>query len=77
MNDSFKNYSLKLFNDVNRNVLNKFNVLESTQIEANLNNVIKMEEMFNEIETKLDSVVNKMILLKTSKNISKELNFIN
>jgi len=77
MNDSYKNYSLKLFNEVNRNVLNKFNVLESTQIEANLNNVIKMEEMFNEIETKLDSVVNKMILLKTSKNISKELNFIN
>lgn len=77
MNDSFKNYSLKLFNEVNRNVLNKFNVLESTQIEANLNNVIKIEEMFNEMETKLDSVVNKMILLKTSKNISKELNFIN
>jgi hypothetical protein len=77
MNDSFKNYSLKLFNEVNRNVLNKFNVLESNQIETNLNNIIKVEEIFNEMDTKLDSVINKMILLKTSKNISKEINFIN
>jgi len=77
MNDSFKNYSLKLFNEVNQNVLNKFNVLESSQIEANLTNVIKIEDIFNEMDSKLDSVINKMILLKTSKNISKEINFIN
>lgn len=77
MNDSFKNYSLKLFNDVNQNVLNKFNPLESSQIEANLSNVIKIEDMFNEMDTKLDSIINKMILLNTSKKISKEINYIN
>ena len=77
MNDSFKNYSLKLFNEVNQNVFNKFNVLESNQIEMNLNNVIKIDDMFNEMDSKLDSVINKIILLKISKNISKEINFIN
>ena len=77
MNDSFKNYSLKLFNEVNQNVLNKFNELESSQIEANMTNIIKIEDIFNDMDTKLDSVINKMILLKTSKKISKEINFIN
>jgi hypothetical protein len=77
MNDSFKNHTLKIFSDTNRIVLGKFNSLESKEIEKNMNNIVRLEDSFNEIEAKLDSAVNNIIRLKMNKEISKELNFIN
>jgi hypothetical protein len=77
MNDSFKLYSLRIFNELNTNVLRKFDSLESKEIENNVSNVMKVEEMFNEMEFKLDSAINKIISLKINKDINKELNFIN
>ena len=77
MNDSFKMYSLRIFNELNTNVLRKFDSLESKEIENNVSKVMKVEEIFNEMEFKLDSAINKIISLKISKDINKELNFIN
>ncbi len=77
MNDSFKYYSLRIFNEVNTNVLKKFESLESKEIDKHLNNIMKIEEIFHEIDVKLDSAVNKIIELKINKQINSELNFIN
>jgi predicted nucleotidyltransferase len=77
MNDSFKLYSLKIFDELNQNVIKQFESLESKEIETCLNQVMKTEEMFNEMEFKLDSSINKIISLKISKEINNELNFIN
>ena len=77
MNDSFKYYSLRIFSDINNNVLNKYNNLESKEIDKNLNNLMKIEDMFNEMDVKLDSTLNKIISLKINKEINKQLNFIN
>ena len=70
MNDSFKLYSLKIFEELNQKVLKQFDSLESKEIETCLNSVMKTEEMFNEIEFKLDSSINKIISLKISKEIN-------
>jgi hypothetical protein len=77
MNDSFKHYSLKIFDEMNMGVIKKFDSLESKEIEKNMATVMKTEEMFNEMEFKLDSAINKIISLKISKEINNELNFIN
>ena len=77
MNDSFKHYSLKIFDELNMGVIKKFDSLESKEIEKNMATVMKTEEMFNEMEFKLDSAINKIISLKISKEINNELNFIN
>ena len=77
MNDSFKTYSLRVFNELNNNFIKKFDKLESHQIEKNINNILKLEGMLNETEIKLDKIINKMISLKLNKDINNELNFIN
>ena len=77
MNDSFRNYSLRIFNELNTNVLRKFDNLESKEIDKNIHSLLKMEETFNEIESKLDSAVNKIVALKINKEINNEINFIN
>jgi hypothetical protein len=77
MNDSFKNYSLKIFNELNRSVLKKFDDAESKEMENTINNIMKVEEIFNEIEYKMDSAVNKIVAMKINKEINNDLNFIN
>lgn len=77
MNDSFKSYSLRVFEELNRTVLNKFSDLESKEIDKNITNLVKIDDCFNEIEGKLDSVVNKMVALHLNKEIIEELNYIN
>jgi predicted nucleotidyltransferase len=62
---------------MNMGVIKKFDSLESKEIEKNMATVMKTEEMFNEMEFKLDSAINKIISLKISKEINNELNFIN
>jgi hypothetical protein len=77
MNDTFKNYSLKVFRELNSNVSKKFDKLESQQIENNINNILKLDETLNQTEAKLDKFVNKMIQMKIHKDINNELNYIN
>jgi hypothetical protein len=77
MNASFRYYSLQKFSELNNNVLNKFNHLGSKEIDKNIANIMKIEETFNEIESKLDNSLNYMITLQVNKSIEKELNFIN
>jgi hypothetical protein len=76
MNDSFKFYSLKIFNELNVNVAKKFDILESKEIEANINNLFKIEDNLNEIEAKLDSSINKLIADKMNNDIINELEII-
>ncbi len=77
MNDTFRNYSLRTFSEVNNNVLRKMNTLESKEIEKNINSIMKIEELFSTMEVKLDASVNKIISLKINNHISSEINSIN
>jgi len=74
MNDSFKIYSLKIFNELNMNVAKKFEPLESRGIERNINLLFKLEDNLNEIEEKLDASINKLVANKISKEIIDDLN---
>ena len=76
MNDSFKYYSLKIFNELNMNVSKKFEKLESKGIESNINNLFKIEDNLNEIEAKLDFSINKLIANKLNNDIINELDSI-
>jgi hypothetical protein len=77
MNDTFKNYSIKVFKELNANIAKQYDKLESQQIEKNINNILQLEEVLNQTESKLDKFVNKMIKMKITKEINNELNFIN
>jgi hypothetical protein len=77
MNDSFKTYSMKVFKELNENILKKFEKLESQQIEKNINNIFKIDEILTDTDSKLDKVINKMISQKLKKDILEELNYIN
>jgi len=61
MNDTFKMYSLKIFNDLNMNVSKKFEALESRGIERNVNLLFKLEDNLNEIEEKLNNSINRLV----------------
>jgi len=74
MNDSFKMYSLKTFNELNINVAKKFEALESRGIERNINLLFKLEDYLNEVEEKLDFSINKLTANKISKDIIQDLN---
>ena len=73
MNDSFKQYSLKTFTELNINVSKKFEQLESRGIERNINQLFKIEDNLNDIEAKLDSSINKLAANKINKQIIEEL----
>lgn len=73
MNDSFRIYSLKTFNELNINLAKKFEQLESRGIERNINNLFIIEDNLNEIEAKLDSTINKLVANKIKQEIIKEL----
>lgn len=73
MNDTFKIYSLKIFNELNMNVAKKFEALESRGIERNINLLFKLEDNLNEIEEKLDNSINKLVANKISKEIINDL----
>jgi len=76
MNDSFKIYSLKIFNELNINVSKKFESLESRGIERNINLLFNIEDKLNEIEEKLDISINKLVAIKISKEIINDLDKI-
>ncbi len=68
---------MKVFNELNNIIAKKFEKLESQQIEKNINNILKIDEILTETDNKLDKVVNRMISLKLAKDILEELNYIN
>lgn len=76
MNDTFKIYSLKIFNELNINVAKKFEALESRGIERNINILFKLEDNLNEIEEKLNSSINKIIDNKIKNEIINDLDEI-
>jgi hypothetical protein len=76
MNDSFKIYSLKIFNELNINVSKKFESLESRGIERNINLLFNIEDKLNEIEEKLDISINKLVAIKISNEIINDLDKI-
>jgi ubiquinone biosynthesis protein Coq4 len=77
MADMFKAYSMKVFKELNDNIIKQFDRLESQQIEKNINNIVQFEDILNQSEAQLDKFVNKMIKMKINKEINNELNFIN
>jgi hypothetical protein len=58
------------------NVAKKFEKLESKGIEANINNLFKIEDNLNEIEARLDSSINKLLANKLNNDIINELDII-
>lgn len=77
MGDHFTTYSMKVFDELNNTVLKKLSVLESKEIDKTINNLMKIEDTFTEMETKLDQTINKMIIAKITKEMNEEINFIN
>jgi hypothetical protein len=77
MTDNYKNYSIKVFKELNANIAKQYDKLESKQIEKNINNILQLEEVLNQTESKLDKFVSKLIKMKITKDINNELNFIN
>ena len=47
------------------------------EIEKSVNNLMKIEDAFNEMDIKMDLSVNRMIQLRINKDMSNDLNFIN
>jgi hypothetical protein len=73
MTDHFQNYSLKIFDELNECILKKLSSLQSKEIENTINNLMKIENTFNEIENKLDGTLNKLVLTKITKDTETEL----
>jgi hypothetical protein len=73
MTDHFQNYSLKIFDELNECILKKLSSLQSKEIENTINNLMKIENTFNEIENKLDGTLNKLVLTKINKDTETEL----
>ena len=46
-------------------------------IDKTINNLLKIEDTFTEMETKLDQTINKIIIAKITKEMNEEINFIN
>ena len=77
MNEQFQKYSLRLFDELNNEVNSKVSSIESKKIDDTVKNLMKLEEIFTDIENKLDKSLNKIIIAKLNKDIENELNFIN
>ena len=73
MTDHFQNYSLKIFDELNECILKKLSSLQSKEIENTINNLMKIENTFNEIENKLDGTLNKLVLTKITKDTETKL----
>jgi flagellin-specific chaperone FliS len=77
MNEQFQKYSLRIFDELNNEVNSKVSSIESKKIDDTVKNLMKLEEIFTDIENKLDKSLNKIIIAKLNKDIENELNFIN
>ena len=77
MNEQFQKYSLRIFDELNNEINSKVSSIESKKIDDTVKNLMKLEEIFTDIENKLDKSLNKIIIAKLNKDIENELNFIN
>lgn len=73
MVDSFKVFCMKMFNELNNNVNNSFETLDSKVLEKSINEILIQEENFNEIDSLTDNVLNRIIYLEQSKKIIKDI----
>ena len=76
MNEQFQKYSLRIFDELNTEINNKISSLESNDIENSIKNLMKADDIFLYIESKLDKEINKMIISKLNIDIETQLNFI-
>ncbi len=77
MADQFSNYSLQIFEQMNKTVAKKIKTLESKEMDATITSLIGLEDKFSQIENKLDKAINKMIMAKLNKEAIEEIDFIN
>lgn len=74
--DNFTNYSNRIFSELNSSIINKLSACESREIETTVTNLMKIDDKFSDMETKLSLTINKMIISKISKEINNDLNNI-
>ena len=77
MADQFSNYSLQIFEQMNKTVTTKVKTLESKEMDSTITSLIGLEDKFSQIENKLDKTINKMIMAKLNKEAIEEIDFIN
>ena len=77
MADQFSNYSLQIFEQMNKTVAKKIKTLESKEMDTTITSLIGLEDKFSQIENKLDKAINKMIMAKLNKEAIEEIDFIN
>lgn len=73
MGDNFKTYSLSVFDALNKEIVKKLSALEANEIDKTISNLMKIEDYFSDIETKLDLTINKLIVLQIMKDMNNEL----
>ena len=77
MSDQFSNYSLQIFEEMNKTVTKKMQTLESKEMDKTISSLIELEDKFTQTENKLDKTINKMIMGKLNKEAIEEIDFIN
>lgn len=77
MADQFSNYSLQIFEQMNKTVANKMKTLESKEMDKTITSLLGLEDKFTQTENKLDKTINKMIMAKLNKEAIEEIDFIN
>ena len=76
MSDQFSNYSLQIFEEMNKTVAKKMKTLESKEMDKTISSLIELEDKFTQTENKLDKTINKLILAKINKEAIEEIDFI-
>ncbi len=76
MSDQFSNYSLQIFEEMNKTVTKKMQTLESKEMDKTISSLIELEDKFTQTENKLDKTINKMIMAKINKEAIEEIDFI-
>ena len=81
MNENFKLICCKNLNSLNYEIMKKFQEVSSKELEKMLNELIKTEEVFIEMDEvfnfllqKLDKSLNKILINKVAKDIDKQTN---
>ena len=77
MSDQFSNYSLQIFEQMNKTVTKKMKNLESKEMDKTITSLLGLEDKFTQTENKLDKTINKMIMAKLNKEAIEEIDFIN
>ena len=76
MSDQFSNYSLQIFEEMNKTVTKKMQTLESKEMDKTISSLIELEDKFTQTENKLDKTINEMIMAKINKEAIEEIDFI-